>query len=224
VRAAALSADEARGALGVRLNRAGIQPVWVEVKNSEQIPFFIPSITIDQAYFSPLEAAWTGHGWFSPETNARMDEYIRERRLPAYVEPGATVSGFVFTTLDEGVKYVSLELISASSQQVRRFAFSLPVPGLKTDYHEVELDKLYAPGEVRDLDENGLREWLGQLPCCTKGGDLNTDGDPLNIVLIGSRESVFPALARRSWHVTETTTMSSVWQTIISSLFGSRYR
>lgn len=224
VSVAALTPAETRDELGLRLDRHGIQPVWVKVENNEQIRYYIPPIILDQGYYSPLEAAWKGHGWFSDETNAAIDEHVRARALPAFVEPGAAVSGFIFTNLDEGVKYVSLELIGAGRAEVRRFAFVASVPGLKTDYQQVEWDKLHAPGEVRNLDQNDLREWLEQLPCCVKGGDRTSDGDPLNIVLIGSRKAVVPALARRGWHVTETTTASSTWQTIASSVFGSRYR
>lgn len=221
---AALTPDEARDALGFNLASDDIQPVWVRIENREEIRYYVPPATIDPEYYSPLEVAWKGHGWFSGDTNARIDQHFRSRRLRGFVDPGATIEGFVFTSLDEGVKYVSIELIGAGREQVRRFAFITPIPGLKTDYQQVDLDKLYAPGEIRDLDEDALRDWLEKLPCCTKGGDKKTDGDPLNIVMVGARQAVFPTLARRGWHVTETTTASSSWQTIMSSVFGSRYR
>ena len=224
VSVAVLTSAETRNELGIRLDRARIQAVWVKVTNGEQTRYFIPPITIDSGYYSPLEAAWTGHGWFSAKKNARIDEHVYSRRLPVSVEPGATVSGFVFTTLDKGVKYISLELIGAGNQGIRRFAFLAPVIGLKTDYHRVRWDKLYAPDEHRDLNEGGLRQWLEQLPPCTKGPNRTTDGDPLNIVMIGSNDAVFPSLARRGWHVTEATRLTSSWLTIKSSIFGSLYR
>lgn len=223
VSVAALSTDETRDEMGLRLDGAGIQPVWVKVENGESLRFYIPPITIDDTYYSPLEAAWAAHR-FSRETNRRIDQHFYGRRLPLFVEPGATVAGFVFTNLDRGVKYVSLLLLGPSAQQVRRFAFLAPVPDLETDYQQVKWDTLYPAGEVRELAESGLRQWLEQLPCCTKGGDLKTDGDPLNLVMIGSARAMFPALARRGWHVTETTTLTSSWQTIVSSVFGSRDR
>jgi hypothetical protein len=221
---AVLSAGETRDEMGVRLDREGIQPVWVRVENSEPTAFYIPPIMIDQTYYSPLEAAWTRHRLFSKERNARIDRHFRERRLPNLVAPGATVSGFVFTNLDQGVKHISLELVGAGAQQVRRFVLFLPIPGIQTDYQQVQWDTLYAPSEVRELDETGLRGWLEQLPCCTKGGDLKTDADPLNVVMVGSYRALFSALARRGWHVTETTTLWSSWQTIVSSVFDSPYR
>jgi len=62
VSVAALSKEEARGVLGVDLDRKGIQPVWVKVENREAIPFLIPPIVMDHEYFSPMEAAWQAHG------------------------------------------------------------------------------------------------------------------------------------------------------------------
>ena len=77
VSVAALTPAETRDELGLRLDRHGIQPVWVKVENNEPIRYYIPPITMDQGYYSPLEAAWKGHGWFSGETNAAIDEHVR---------------------------------------------------------------------------------------------------------------------------------------------------
>jgi len=100
----ALTADEARDAMGVNLARQGIQPVWVKVQNRESIGFVLPPMVIDHEYFSPLEAAWQAHGWLTGATNTRIDEHFHTLRLPARIGPGETVSGFVFTNLDKGVK------------------------------------------------------------------------------------------------------------------------
>jgi len=220
----ALTPEEAEAAVGFRTAGADIQPVWVKVTNGESIRYYIPPIIIDSGYYSPMEVAWKGHGWLSREKNTRIDAHLRDLRLPAYVEPGATVSGFVFTNLDEGIKYVNVELIGAGTEQLRRFAFLARIPGIRTDYQQVDWNGLYKPGEITELNDDGLRTWLEKLPCCTKGGDKKTDGDPLNIVLVGSRAMVFPPLARRGWHVTETTTAASSWDTMVSSVFGTTYR
>jgi hypothetical protein len=201
-----------------------IQPLWIKVTNGEPIRYFIPPITIAADYYSPLEVAWKGHGWFSSERNARIDAHLFRLSLPAHVDPGATVSGFVFTNLDEGFKYVNLELIGAGGDRLRRFTFLAPIPGIEADYKQIDWDALYQPGEITDLDEDGLRAWLEKLPCCVKGGDKKTDGDPLNIVMVGTRSMLVPPLVRRGWHVTEKTTVASSWDTIVSSVFGTVYR
>ena len=82
----------------------------------------------------------------------------------------------------------------------------------------------YKEQEVRSLDEAAFRAWVETLPCCVLGGDRKTPGDPLNVVLVGEAPIVALALARQGWHVTAAITPRSVWHTISSSLFESRYR
>lgn len=220
----ALTQDEARDAMGVNLARAGIQPVWIKVQNRESIGFVLPPMVIDHEYFSPMEAAWQVHGWLTGATNARIDAHFRALRLPARIGPGETVSGFVFTNLDEGVKYVSIELLGSGAEQVRRFNFLADIPGLKADYHALQGKKVYTEEEMQSLDEAAFRAWVETLPCCVLGGDRKTPGDPLNVVFVGEHPILFPALARQGWHVTEAITTGSIWRTISSSLFGTRYR
>jgi len=224
VTVAALTEKEAREALGVDIAGAGIQPVWVKVVNRESIGFVIPPIVIDPEYFSPMEAAWQAHGWFSGETNARIDAHFRQLRLPRWVGPGETISGFVFTNLDEGYKYVSVELIGSGVRQVRRFSLLANVPDLDADDLRFNAEKLYQRSEIRDLDERAFRAWVENLPCCVLGGDRKTAGDPLNVVVVGERSAVFLALARRGWNATESITVESSLHIAESSIFGSRYR
>jgi hypothetical protein len=125
----ALSEDEAKGAMGVDLARTGIQPVWIKIRNHESIGFVVPPIVIDHDYFSPTEAAWQVHGWFTDATtDAHIDEHLLKLRLPLRVGPGETISGFVFTNLDKGVKYVNIECVSSGALQVRRFVFLAEFP------------------------------------------------------------------------------------------------
>jgi LssY C-terminus len=220
----ALTEKEARDALGVDLAGARIQPVWVKVTNREAIGFMIPPVIVDAEYFSAMEAAWQGHGWLSAGTDARIDAHFRALRLSRSVGPGQTVSGFVFTNLDEGFKVVNVELIGIGVQQVRRFSLLANVPDLDSDYQRFTAEKLYDKSELRDLHEQAFRAWIESLPCCVLGGDRKTAGDPMNIVIVGERPAVFLALARRGWNATETTTVESALRIAESSVFDSRYR
>jgi hypothetical protein len=229
VEVVALSEDEAKGATGVDLARRGIQPVWIKIQNHESIGFVVPPIVIDHDYFSPTEAAWQVHGWFTDTTNAQIDAHLLKLRLPLRVGPGETISGFVFTNLDKGVKYVNIECISSGAVEVRRFVFLARVPGLRTDYEGADYQDppwktAYKQEEIRNLDEPAFRSWVETLPCCVLGGDRKTLGDPLNVVLVGDGPIVALALARQGWHVTAAITPDSVWHTISSSLFGRHYR
>jgi hypothetical protein len=62
------------------------------------------------------------------------------------------------------------------------------------------------------------------LPCCVLGGDRKTDGDPLNLVVVGDGLDMLATFARQGWDMTETIRGDTVWQTIKSSVFGARYR
>ena len=210
----ALSEDEAGGATGVDLARRGIQPVWIKIENHEGIGFVVPPIVIDHDYFSPTEAAWQVHGWLSGATNARMDAYLLKLRLPLRVGPGETISGFVFTNLDQGVKYVSIECVSSGALQVRRFTFLAAVPGLTTDYEAADYqeppwNRVYKPVDIRNLNEAAFRVWVETLPCCVLGGDRKTPGDPANVVFVGEGPTLALALARQGWHVTAAITAGS---------------
>jgi hypothetical protein len=49
-------------------------------------------------------------------------------------------------------------------------------------------------------------------------------GDPLNLVLIGDPENIFPAFSRRGWHPTEQTYARAIWRTLRSFVFQSHYK
>jgi hypothetical protein len=220
----ALSDDEARAVAGVDLAGEGIQPVWIRVENRESIAFVLPAMTIDREYYSPMEVAWQFHAWLAGPTNAQIDQHLVRIQLPSRVGPGETISGFVFTNLDAGVKYVSVELLGNGAQEVRRFNFLAAIPGLKADFHSAQGKELYEPHEVRNLSSTEFRAWVEALPPCVAGGDRKTPGDPLNIVFVSNRPVLFPALVRQGWHVTEAISKGSVWRTVTSSLFGRKYR
>jgi hypothetical protein len=92
------------------------------------------------------------------------------------------------------------------------------------DWMQVDFDSLYSPDEIDDLKMEELRAYLKTLPCCVLGGDRETKGDPVNIVIVGDGLHVLAVLVRMGWDMTETLTQSSVWRTIKSSVFGIRYR
>ena len=138
------------------------------------------------------------------------------------VAPGAAVSGFVFTNLDEGRKVVPVDLVAV--EDARFFTFIVDVPGFTADYLDVDFESLYPPHELVRLDEAGLRAALEALPCCTTNQAGTRMGDPLNLVLVGTMEDIAAAFARRGWLPTEETYPRAVWKTVKAFLFRSRYR
>jgi hypothetical protein len=75
-----------------------------------------------------------------------------------------------------------------------------------------------------DLDDGGLREALENLPCCMTNKDGTGKSDPLNIIVIGPEEEIWPAFITRGWDESEIIYRASLAKTIASSVFGKRYR
>lgn len=217
-----LSAQEGLSVYGVPLAERGIQPVWIEVENHDDVAYWLMSPGVDPNFFPPTEAA----DIFS--TDAQGDP--AERRFPALafrnpVPPGTTVSGFVLTNLDEGVKMVQVDLVT--SGRMKAFSFVNTVPGFRADYHSREVFTLdrYTPEEMVDYsDAAAFRTALEALPCCVTNKKGSRNGDPLNLVIVGGLEDAFPALVRRGWQPTEETWSGSITKMISSALAGERYR
>jgi LssY C-terminus len=222
VSAVALSAEESAAVFGVPLAGDGIQPVWVRIENWEDLAYFFFPTAVDPNHFSPQEAAWKSCLTFGGDANTRMSRYFDERKMPMLIPPRSTVEGFVYPKLDEGVKYLSVLLFHL--KRIRQFESVVPVPGVQLLYHRLDFAALRQQFGVQEVDDEGLRHALEQLPCCTQGPDLKTPGDPLHLVAIGSGLHTFIPFVRSGWDPTEILSRSSVWRTIASLLFSDCYR
>ncbi len=217
-----LTERETRQAFDVSMERKGIQPVWLRLQNDTDHPYIFLSAGLDPEYFSPHETSWKNHFFLGGRENDKMDEYMYEEEIDLVVEARSTLEGFLYTNRDRGIKFVSVDLLA--DHELLEFAFVVEIPDFKADYQTVDFDSLYPPDQIQDLDLAGLRESIEALPCCVAGGDRETPGDPLNLVVIGEPEYVFPPFLRRNWHVTERLHVGSLWGTIRSSLFRSEYK
>ncbi|MGW8186907.1 MAG: LssY C-terminal domain-containing protein [Desulfobacterales bacterium] len=213
---------EAEAVYGVKLKEKSIQPVWVEVKNdSARTYWFLPS-GMDPSYFSPSEAAFAFHTG-SKEANRQIDDKFINLQFQNPVRSGSIQSGFVLSNLDEGFKAVDIDLISR--EEVKSFSFIIADPDFKADYKMVDPNTLYKADEIINVEtEEELRRVLEELPCCTTNKDGDEYGDPLNLVLVGDKNDIVPALVRRNWHATEVIWSEALKRTIKSFLQGERYR
>jgi len=213
---------EAKAIYGVDLALRGIQPVWIEVKNDEPVlHWFLPS-GLDPQYFSPAEVAYA-FGSSTSGANNTMDEHFQRLQFRNPIRPNSTVSGFVLVHLDEGYKAVDVDLIARGD--AKTFTYVILDPDFKGTGRKLDIYALYDASEFIDLEEEeALRTVLEQLPCCTKNKKGTEEGDPLNLVLIGDVDDLFPAFIRRGWHSTEIIWSASLWRTMKSFLRGSRYR
>ncbi len=134
---------ESKSFFGVRMARKGIQPVWIEVHNNTEQSIRLDLFAIDPVYYTPLEAAYVNHFsigkrlasfgllswlflplwplipfklWGARSANRRMNQYFKLHGLGAGPIRGKTKrSGFVFTSLDEGVKQINIHLLGPAS-------------------------------------------------------------------------------------------------------------
>jgi len=217
------SAEEAAAVFGVPLYHREIQPVWVKIENHDDVHYAFLAAEMDPDYFSPQEVAWMFRSGFSSQGQRDMQRYLDRHAMRLDIASGATVAGFVHTHEDFGVKYVSVVLFHPD--RTKAFDFVVEVPGIQADYAQVQFDKAVPPRTRRHVDRDELRRALEAYPCCALGPDGKTPGDPLNLVIIGPGDGkLFHPLVRRGWDPTEITTGNAVLSTILSSVFGVKYR
>lgn len=229
VSVAVLGADESERVFGAPLATKGIQPVWLNVRNTGSGPYVFLPAAMDPRYYSPLEAAYRFHAQtqavllahgvmmylFLPAlaptpyfylkakaANRELDEVFVGRAIEsAIVHPGDSLSGFVLVTLDLGVKEVSVELVGGQGRKV--FEFFVEVPGPTFDYELTKFGDLYPPDSVRHVGDDGLEAALTALPCCTSNEKGTRPGDPLNIAIVGTLHEILDAFAALGWTETE---------------------
>ncbi len=218
----ALSSEESKKVFGVDVAARDVQPVWIEIENRSDHPYWLFPSRTDPDYYSPAEVAYMKRFRWSPSKNNRMRAHFERTDLPPLVAQGETISGFIHTNMDPGLKYVNVTLISL--EDLETFHFIVEVPGIKADYQEVDLTTLYSPEEYIDWDEERLGAELEKMPCCTTNKSGTRNGDPLNLVFIGDVEDLLSALVGSGWDVTEKMSSGAIWRTVRSSLFGKRYR
>lgn len=221
VSAVVLSPQESENSFNAPLAEKGVQPVWLEIENREDKEFYLMLLSLDPNYFSPSEVAWMFRAEGEGTLNEKIDSFL-SRHIPVIVLPRSTVSGYVYTGIDPGVKAFAVDLFG--ERGVRSLDFVQLVPGFEADFMRVDFKQLYRAEEIRDVDLEGLRRYLESLPCCVLGGDRKTPGDPLNLVIVGSGSHVLATLVQQGWDLTETIRGDTAWRTVVSSVFGSRYR
>ena len=221
VSASLLTEDEARQVFATSVIANEIQPIWIEIDNQDDDMYALMLNSVDPEYFAPSEAAARTRGLGERRAAEKM-EYFLEQHVPIMLPAQSKSAGFVYANFDPGAKAFAVDLLG--EQNNHSFEFVLPVPGFRADFMTVEPESHYEGQEIRELDLAGLRAYLESLPCCVLGGDQKTDGDPMNLVLVGTGDQVLATLAKRRWDLTETITAGTSLRTAMSSVFGRRYR
>jgi hypothetical protein len=222
VRAAVLTDDESERYFGASPADHGIQVVWLSVDNASDLRLRFLPIVIDPNYFSAQEVERLLRGWWrGGSTNASIASAVSRAPMPDVIPQKKSAAGFVFTHREGGLKM--FEVGFETDSQMLRFRFVLPVGGSSYAIQKVDFGSIYPPGTVEAVDLAALREKLAQLRCCTTNKDGNTNGDPLNIVVVGRGIDALFAFIERGWRLDEPFDLHSVYRTIRAFLFGSEY-
>ncbi len=222
--ASVLSADESREIYGVPLAKKGIQPVWIEIENGDDDAYWLLSPGLDPNFFPASEAAEAFATTHENETREVLEQRFGALAFRNPIPPGTTVSGFILTNLDQGVKMVQVDLVA--NNRHKSFSIFVSIPGFRADYRarRIFIRELYSADEIINYtDEKAFRTALEELPCCVTNKDVSRNGDPLNLVIVGGLDDAFPALVRRGWRPTEQTWSGSVLKMISSVMSGERY-
>jgi hypothetical protein len=203
VRASVPGAEEAEKIFDFPIYDRGIQPVWLEIKNNSRERARFVHVSVDDEYFSPLEVAYMHKKRFSKEGWQDMERFLMENAIPRQIDGGATVSGYIFTHLDEGTKAFDMDIFySGNEARYEQLTFFIAVPGFVPDHAELRSKDLYPEHEVQDVDLSGLKTLLESMPCCTTNRDGSGQGQPVNVSFVAEPRKLLKALLRAGWSET----------------------
>jgi hypothetical protein len=221
VRAAVLADDESERYFGASLADQGIQAVWLSVDNGGDLLLrFLPIVT-DPNYFSAPEVERQLRSWWPGSANASIAAVVAQAPLPNVIPQKRSATGFVFTHREGGLKL--LEVGFETDRQMLRFRFVLPVGGSSYAIEKVDFGSIYRPGAIEAVSLATLREKLPQLHCCTTDKTGKSNGDPLNIVVVGHGIDALFAFIGRGCRLDEPFDLHSIYRTTRAFLFGSEY-
>ena len=202
VSAAVPDAAETESLFGMPLYDQNVQPVWLKVENRSVEPVRLALWSIDPDYYSPLEVAWMNRGRYNKEGKAAMERWLYDNGMGRQIAAGDSRSGFVFTHAVPGTKGFNVDVFTA--EDAFNFTFFVPMPGFTPDYLTVDLQNMYAAGDVTNLASlDDVRRAIEKLPCCATDSVTGKVGGPFNVVLVGTGPALLRAFFRAGWLETE---------------------
>ena len=201
--------EQAAKFFGVPLAAAGVQPIWLRIENTSDHDYWLLPVSIDPDYYSADEVALVTLKKVPKDQRPVHADRFRKHALPFFSAARSANEGYVYASHVRGGRFVDIRM-TGDQQGVRmRFAVMLPTEGF--DYERSALKALYEKvNEFPDLEPDELRARLRELPCCTTNKAGDGEGDPLNVVMVGTGEEVVSALAASGWSFTEAITADSV--------------
>lgn len=231
-----LSNKEAKKFFGTSLSKRGVQPVWLKIENHGKTPYFFIQRNMDPNYYSSEEAVYMAHyrqgkqllesglvgiiffpllalipiNYFVVRSaNQKMDKIFEDVSMHSYVAmPGKTLSGFLYTSVDQGTKHVKVDLLGDKSER-KTFDFVVQVPGMKPDYTTKDFAARYPEEALKEYTDADFSQHLEELPGWTTDKKGKRNGDPLNLVVIGELEDLIEIFTSSQWNETSALTVGA---------------
>lgn len=192
--------EQTQEIFGVNLYEKGIQPLWIRVTNRSQDQISLLPSSIDPEYFSPNEAAYKSKSGYGKKGRWDREIFFQKMSMPNNLPPQSEGTGYVMTHIDKGIKYFAIDILTESDVKRFTFLYSLPIKAGK--FTKIDFDNLYPADEIKNLSLEELRSELEALPCCAPGKPGASEGDPINLVIVGDNEEALSALVRSGWKAT----------------------
>src|SRR5262249_24383519 len=178
VNVSALGARESQQIFGENLAGHNIQPVWLSIENETDEQLVFLPITMDLSY--------RFHGALSFAANRARDEFLLKQQIASILPPHSKTTGFAYGVLDAGVKYA--HIVITGHNRLETFDFALSVPGPAFVGTNIRADTVYPGKKIENLELGSLRTTFAKQACCTTNSDGTRDGDPLNLVIVESKQ------------------------------------
>jgi hypothetical protein len=238
-----LTNPQARQHFGVELGEREVQALWIRVRNASDRRLWFIRTVLDQDFYSAEEVALLVEDEVPAASRPALHQYFRDESIRARLAPRTVTEGFVFLPKVEGGRYVDIRLYGdayledsasagdparathtqAAAPRELRFDFALPLPDGDFDYERMDPARTYGAQVLPDLTQEQLRATLEQLPCCATDQAGESEGDPLNVVLVGEPAEVLNSLSRSGWSFTHRIDLRTVNREIKAALSGTAY-
>lgn len=216
-----LSDSDALKLYGVDLAHKGIQAVWMRISNKTRVDQWMLAAHLDPDYYTADEAAylfrhhWGGLGY------SDLQQRFRDLTMRARVGAGETHEGHVLVPRKEGGRYV--EITTNGQGKVREFGFPLRTPDGHFDFERMNLADSRKSAGVPDLSRAQLRARLEKLPATVTNEKGTTNGDPINLVIVGESSRMMSAMSECGWAFTHRIDGTTVWRMIRAAVAGNPY-
>lgn len=243
VSAAILDREQAMAHFGVDIDEQDVQAIWLRVVNETDKQFWFIRTVLDLDVYSADEVALMYESKLGDEDLAGLRQHLRDQSMRAQIHARTMSQGFVFVPKVYGGRYVDVRLVQdvydveiarqnslAHGEPVidaldleMRFEYTIPLPDGMFDFEGLNAARIYARSRPPLQTREELRKALAELPCCSRNESGDDDGDPLNIVVIGSGANIMHSLARAGWSFTHRISLESVTRLVGASLSNQPY-